>query len=157
MSLIRVHKWLRLWSFSYKMWRPSRFCSLILSIFCYIQTTIVNVKSFAKFTFNLLYLSNYLKILSKQFNAEWKHLFNYKWKNTKKVSRNINRTEIVISKSKQKKFESDLKNLNVAKNYILLKELNTWELKLLQILVCNVMNDLSIKLKKAKVFFFKMR
>ena len=44
-----------------------------------------------------------MKILSKQFNADWKHLFNYKWINTKKVSRNINRTEVVISKSKQKK------------------------------------------------------
>ena len=140
------------------MWRPSRFCSPILSTFCYIQTTIVKVKNFAKFTFNLLYLSNYLKILSKQFNADWKHLFNYKWINTKKVSRNINRTEVVISKSKQKKIEGDLKkNIYVAKNYILLKELNTWELKLLQILVCNVMNDLSIKLKKSKVLYFKMR
>ena len=50
-----------------------------------------------------------MKILSKQFNADWKHLFNYKWINTKKVSHNINRTEVLISKSKQKKIEGDLR------------------------------------------------
>ena len=57
---------------------------------------------------NLLCLSNSIKKLNKLVNADdLKHLAN--WLNANKVSLNIKKTEIVIFKSKQKKFEGDLK------------------------------------------------
>ena len=57
---------------------------------------------------NLLCLSNSIKKLNKLVNADdLKHLAN--WLNANKVSLNIKKTEMVIFKSKQKKFEGDLK------------------------------------------------
>ena len=56
---------------------------------------------------NLLCLSNSIKKLNKLINADLKHLVNRL--NVSKISLNVKKTEIVIFKSKQKKFEGDLK------------------------------------------------
>ena len=56
---------------------------------------------------NLLYLSNSIKKLNKLVNADVKHLVN--WLNVNKISLNVKETEMVIFKSKQKKFEGYLK------------------------------------------------
>ena len=56
---------------------------------------------------NLLCLSNSIKKLNKLVNADLKHLVN--WLNANKISLNVKKTEMVIFKSKQKKFEGDLK------------------------------------------------
>ena len=66
---------------------------------------------------NLLCLSNSIKKLNKMVNANFKYLVN--WSNASKMSLNVKKTEMVIFKSKQRKFEGDLKD------YILLKVLNT--------------------------------
>ena len=56
---------------------------------------------------NLLCLSNSIKKLNKLVHANLKHLVN--WLNTNKISLNVKKMEMVIFKSKQKKFEGDLK------------------------------------------------
>ena len=56
---------------------------------------------------NLLCLSNSIKKLNKLVNADLKRLVN--WLNANKISLNVKKTEMVILKSKQKKFECDLK------------------------------------------------
>ena len=56
---------------------------------------------------NLLCLSNSIKKLNKVVNANLKHLVN--WLNANKISRSVKKTEMVIFKSNQKKFEDDLK------------------------------------------------
>ena len=57
---------------------------------------------------SLLCLSNSIKKLKKAVNADLKHLAN--WLNVNKISLNAKKkTEMVILKSKQKKFEGDLK------------------------------------------------
>ena len=56
---------------------------------------------------NLLCLSNSIKKLNKLVNADLKHLVN--WLNANKISLNVKKTKMVIFKSKQKKFEGDLK------------------------------------------------
>ena len=56
---------------------------------------------------NLLCVSNSIKKLNKQFNADLKHLVN--WLNANKISLDVKKTEMVIFKSKQKKLEGDLK------------------------------------------------
>ena len=52
-------------------------------------------------------MSNSIKILNRLVNVDLKHLVN--WLNANKVSLNVKKTEMVIFKSKQKKFEGDLK------------------------------------------------
>ena len=56
---------------------------------------------------NLLCLGNSIKKLNKLVNADLKRLVN--WLNANKISLNVKKTEMVIFKSKQKKFEGDLK------------------------------------------------
>ena len=74
---------------------------------------------------NLLFLSNSIKKLNKQVNADLKHLVN--WLNANKISFNVKKTEMVIFKSKQEKLEGDLKvKLCGLKDYIPLQVLNTW-------------------------------
>ena len=65
-----------------------------------------NVHHFADDT-NLLCLSNSIKKLNKLVNADLKHQVD--WLNPNKISLNLKKTEMVISKSKQKKCEGDLK------------------------------------------------
>ena len=55
----------------------------------------------------LLCLGNSIKKLNKLVNADLKCLIN--WWNTNKISLNVKETEMVIFKSKKKKFEGDLK------------------------------------------------
>ena len=52
-------------------------------------------------------MSNCIKKLNKLVNADLKHQVN--WFNANKISLNVRKTEMVIFKSKQKKFEDDLK------------------------------------------------
>ena len=73
---------------------------------------------------DLLCLSNSIKKLNKQVDADLKHLVN--WLNANKISLNIKKTEMVIFKSKQKKLEGDLKKKYVVKDYIPLKVFKTW-------------------------------
>ena len=56
---------------------------------------------------NLLCMSNYIKKLNNLMNADLKRLVN--WLNANKISFNVKKTEIVIFKSKQMKFEGNLK------------------------------------------------
>ena len=56
---------------------------------------------------NLLCLSNSIKKLNIQVNADLKYLVN--WLHANKISLNVKKTEMVIFKSKQKKLEGDLK------------------------------------------------
>ena len=55
-----------------------------------------------------------------------------------KISLSIKKTEMVIFKYKQKKFEGDLKINYMVKDYILMKVFNTWVYKLIKTLVGNV-------------------
>ena len=105
---------------------------------------------------NLLYLSNSIKKLNKLANADLKHLVNCL--NANKISLNIKKTEIVIFKSKQKKFEGDLKIKLCGKRlyptecvkYLGVKiDTNlTWQYNV---------NDLSTKLNRANALLFKIR
>ena len=56
---------------------------------------------------NLLCLSSSIKKLSKLVTADLKHLVN--WLNANEISLKCKKTEMVIFKSKQRKFEGDLK------------------------------------------------
>ena len=105
---------------------------------------------------NLLCMSNSIKKLNKLVNADIKHLVH--WLNANKISLNVKKTEMVIFKSKQKKFEGDLKIKLCGKRlypsesvkYLGVKidtNLN-WE---------HHVNDLSIKLNRANALLFKMR
>ena len=67
---------------------------------------ICKVHDFAEHT-NLLCLSNSIKKLNKLVNADLKQLIN--WLNANKITLNVKKTEMMIFKSKQKKFEGDLK------------------------------------------------
>ena len=73
---------------------------------------------------NLLCLSNSIKKLNKQVNADLNHLVN--WLNANKISLNVKKTKMIIFKSKQKELEGDLKIKLYGKTiYIPLKVLNT--------------------------------
>ena len=52
-------------------------------------------------------MGNSIKKLNKLVNAELKRLLN--WLNANKISLNVKKTEMLIFKHKQKKFEGDLK------------------------------------------------
>ena len=56
---------------------------------------------------NVLFLNNSIKKLNKLVNSDLKYLVNWLYAN--KISLNVNKTEIVIFKYNQKKFEGDLK------------------------------------------------
>ena len=82
-------------------------------------------------------------------NAGLKHLAN--WLNANKISHNVKKTEIVILKSKQKKFEVDLKikcgkRLYPTESVKYLGANLTWQ---------DHVNDLSIKLNRANALHFK--
>ena len=62
---------------------------------------------FVEFQTNLLCLNNSIKKLNKLINADLKHIVDSL--NANKISINVNKTEMVIFKSKQKKLEGDLK------------------------------------------------
>ena len=105
---------------------------------------------------NLLCLSNSIKKLHKPANADLKRLVT--WLNSNKISLNVKKTEMVIFKFKQKKFEGDLqiklcgKRLYPTENvkYLGVKiDINlSWQYHV---------NDLSIKLNRANALLFKTR
>ena len=103
---------------------------------------------------NLLCLSNSLKKLNQIVNAGLKHLVN--WLNSNKISLNVKKKEIEIFKSKQKKFEGDLK--------IKLCGKTLYPIEIVKYLVVKIdtnlsrqyhVNDLSIKLNRANSLFFQ--
>ena len=108
---------------------------------------------------NLLCLSNSIKKLNKLVNADLKHLGN--WLNANKISLNekkTTKTEMVIFKSKQKKFEGDLKIKLCSKRLYPTESVKYLSVKIDTNLCWQYhVNNLSIKLNKANVLFFKMR
>ena len=105
---------------------------------------------------NLSCLGNSIKKLNKLINTDLKHLVN--WLNASKISLNVKKTEMVIFKYKQKKFEGDLKlKLSGKKLY------PTESVKYLGVKIdANLswqyhVNGLSNKLNRANVLLFKIR
>ena len=128
-----------------------------MTLYLYLYQTIkfCKVHHFTDDT-NLLCMSNSIKKLNKLVNADLKHLVH--WLNANKIPLNVKKTEMVIFKSKQNKFEGDLKIKLCGKRlyptestkYLGVKtgtNLN-WE---------HHVNDLSIKVSRANALLFKMR
>ena len=95
----------------YKLWCPQGSVLGRLLFLLYISDLnraikFCKVDHFADDT-NLLCLSNYIKKLSKLVNADLKQLVN--WLNAYQILLNVKKTKMVIFKSKQNKFEGDLK------------------------------------------------
>ena len=113
------------------------------------------VHHFAKDT-NLQCLSNSIKKLNNLVNADLKCLVS--WLNANKISLNIKKTEMLIFKSKQKKFEGDLKIKLCGKRLYPSESVKYLHVKINTNLSWQYhVNDLSIKLKKANALLFKMR
>ena len=105
---------------------------------------------------NLLCLSNSIKKLNKLVNADLKHLVN--WLNANKISLSVKKTEMVIFKSKQKKFEGDLKIKLCSKRLYPAESVKYLGVKIDTNLSWQYyVNDLSIKLNRANTLLFKMR
>ena len=105
---------------------------------------------------NLLCLSNSIKKLNKQVNADLKHLVN--WLNANKISLNVKKTEMVIFKSKQKKLEGDLKIKLCGKRLYPTESVKYLGVKIDANLTWqHHVNDLSIKLNRANALLFKIR
>ena len=105
---------------------------------------------------NLLCLSNSIKKMNKLVNADLKHLVN--WLNANKISLNVKKTEMVIFKSKQKKFEGDLKIKLCGKRLYPTESVKYLGVKIDTNLSWQYhVNDLSIKLNRANALLFKMR
>ena len=135
------------------MWCPSRISSRSPAIFIICKWP--QVHHFADGA-NLLCLGNSIKKLNKLVNADLKRLVN--WLNANKISLNVRKNEIVIFKSKQKKFEGDLKiKLSGKRLY------STESVKYLGVKIDTnhswqyYVNDLSVKLNRASAVLFKMR
>ena len=105
---------------------------------------------------NLLCMSNYIKKLNRLVNADLKHLVH--WLNANKISLIVKKTEMVIFKSKQNKFDGDLKITLCGKRLY-----STESVKYLGVKTDTKLNwkhhvnDLSIKLNKANALLFKIR
>ena len=105
---------------------------------------------------NLLCLSNSIKKLNKLVNTDLKHLVN--WLNENKISLNVKKTEMVIFKSNQKKFEGDLKIKLCGKRLYPTESVKYLGVKIDTTLSWQYhVNDLSIKLIRANALLFKMR
>ena len=104
---------------------------------------------------NLLYLGNSIKKLNKLVNADLKRLVN--WLNANKISLNVKKTEMVIFKSKQKKFEGDLKIKLSGKRLYPTESVKYLGVKIDTNLSWQYVNDLSVKLNRANALLFKMR
>ena len=113
------------------------------------------VHHFAENT-NLSCLSNSIKKLYKLVNADLKHLVN--WLNANKISLNAKKTEMVIFKSKQKKFEGDLKIKLCGKRLYPTESVKYLGVKIDTILSSQYhVNNLSIKLNRANALLSKIR
>ena len=105
---------------------------------------------------NLLCMSNSIKKLNKLVNADLKNLVH--WLNANKISLNVKKNEMVIFKSKQKKFEGDLKIKLCGKRLYLSESVKYLGVKIDTNLNWeHYVNDLSIKLNRANALLFKMR
>ena len=105
---------------------------------------------------DLLCLSNSIKKLNKLVNTDLKYLVN--WLNANKISLNVKKTEMVIFKSNQKKFEGDLKIKLCGKRLYPTESVKYLGVKIDTILSWQYhVNDLSIKLNRANALLFKMR
>ena len=105
---------------------------------------------------NLLCLSNSIKKkLNKLVNADLKYLAN--WLNANNISVNIKKTEMVIFKSKQKKFEGDLRIKLCGKRLYPTESIKCLGVKIDTNLSWQYhINDLSIKLNRANALLFKV-
>ena len=105
---------------------------------------------------NLLCLSNSIKKLNKLVNADLKHLVN--WLNANKISLNVNKTEMVIFKSKQNKFEGDLKIKLCGKRLYPTESVKYLGMKIDTNLSWQYhVHDLSIELNRANALLSKIR
>ena len=101
-------------------------------------------------------LSRSIKKLNKLVNADLKHLVN--WSNANKISLNIKKTEMVIFKPKQRKFEGDLKKKLCGKRLYFTESVKCLGVKIDTNLCWQYhLNDISIKLNRANELLFKMR
>ena len=105
---------------------------------------------------NLLCLINSIKKLNKLVNADLEHLVN--WLNANKISLNVKKTEMVIFKSTQKKFEGDLKIKLCGKRLYPTESVKYLGVKIDTNLSWQYhVNDLSIKLNRANALLSKIR
>ena len=103
-----------------------------------------------------LLLCNSIKKLNKLVNADLKHLAN--WLNANKISLNVKIFEMVIFKSKQKKFEGDSKIKLCGKRLYPTESVKYLGVKIDTNLSWQYhVNDFSIKLNRANALLFKMR
>ena len=80
------------------------------------------------------------------------------WLNANKISFNVKKTEMVIFKSKQKKFEGDLKIKLSGERLYLTESVKCLGVKIDTNLSWQYhINDLSVKLNRANVLLFKMK
>ena len=113
------------------------------------------VHHFADYT-NLLFLSNSIKKPNKLVNTDLRHLVN--WLNANKISLNVKKTDMVIFKSNQKKFEGDLKLKLCGKRLYPTESVKCLGVKIDTNLNWeHHVNDLSIKRNRANALLFKMR
>ena len=113
------------------------------------------VHHFAGSTY-LLCLGNSIRKLNKLVSADLKHLVN--WLNANKISLNLKKIEIVSFRSKQKKFEGDLKVKLSGKRLYPTESVKYLGVKIDTSLSWQYhVNDLSVKLNRANALLFKMR
>ena len=97
-----------------------------------------------------------IKKLNKLVNADLKRLVN--WLNANKISLNVKKTEMVIFKSKQKKFKGDLKIKLSGKRLYRTESVKYLGVKIDTNLSWQYhVNDLSVKLNRANALLFKTR
>ena len=104
---------------------------------------------------NLLCLGNSIKKLNKLVNADLKRLVN--WLNVNTISVNVKKTEMVIFKSKQKKFEGDLKIKLSGKRLYPTESVKYLGVKIDTNLSWQYVNDLTVKLNRGNALLSKMR
>ena len=94
--------------------------------------------------------------MNKLVNADLKHLVN--WLNANKISLTVKKTEMAIFKSKQNKFEGDLKIKLCGKRLYHIESVTYLGVKIDTNLSWQYdVNDLSIKLNRANALLSKIR
>ena len=105
---------------------------------------------------NLLYLGKSIKKLNKLVNIDLKSLVN--WSNANKISLNVKKTEMIIFKSKRKKFNDIVKLKLGGKRIFPTASVKYFGVKIVQDLTWqHHINDLSVKLNRANALLFKFR